>query len=73
MEKAALVTGGSRGIGQAIVRALAGAGFHVTFTYRRSRDAADALVAEGYVLLSPQRARKNRELSAAQAPLQCNS
>jgi 3-oxoacyl-[acyl-carrier protein] reductase len=46
MTKAALVTGGSRGIGRAIVRALAEAGFHVTFTYQHSQEAAEALVAE---------------------------
>jgi 3-oxoacyl-[acyl-carrier protein] reductase len=46
MTKAALVTGGSRGIGRAIVRALAEADFQVTFTYQHSREAAEALVAE---------------------------
>jgi 3-oxoacyl-[acyl-carrier protein] reductase len=35
-----LVTGGGRGLGAAIVRALAGAGHDVTFTYRASGDAA---------------------------------
>jgi len=44
--KTALVTGGSRGIGAAIVRRLAGAGAHVAFTYATSREKADALVAE---------------------------
>ncbi|MBI1396831.1 MAG: SDR family oxidoreductase [Betaproteobacteria bacterium] len=41
----ALVTGGSRGIGAAIVRALADAGFRVAFTYRSRRAEADALCA----------------------------
>jgi 3-oxoacyl-[acyl-carrier protein] reductase len=41
--KSAFVTGGSRGIGEGIVRALAGAGAHVTFTYSNSADAATAL------------------------------
>jgi len=42
----ALVTGGSRGIGRAIVLALAGAGARVAFTFHRGREAADALCAE---------------------------
>ena len=44
--KAALVTGGTRGIGRAIVQQLAAAGADVAFTYRSSTDAANALVAE---------------------------
>jgi 3-oxoacyl-[acyl-carrier protein] reductase len=43
--RTALVTGGSRGIGAAIVRALAGAGAAVVVNYRQQRAAADALVA----------------------------
>lgn len=42
----ALVTGGSRGIGQAIVRELADDGWKVVFTYLGRRDAADALLAD---------------------------
>lgn len=41
--KTALVTGGSRGIGAAIVRALANAGTKVVFTYRDSSQAAAEL------------------------------
>ncbi|TGD95436.1 SDR family oxidoreductase [Methylobacterium nonmethylotrophicum] len=41
-----LVTGGGRGLGAAIVRALAAAGHDVDFTYRGSREAAEALAAE---------------------------
>jgi 3-oxoacyl-[acyl-carrier protein] reductase len=37
-----LVTGGGRGLGASIVRALAAAGHDVTFTYRSSADAAGA-------------------------------
>ncbi|MFB9240046.1 SDR family oxidoreductase [Plantactinospora siamensis] len=44
--KTALVTGGSRGIGRAIVRRLAGEGARVVFTYRNSRAAADELVGQ---------------------------
>lgn len=42
----ALVTGGTRGIGRAIVKAFAEAGANVAFTYRSSVDAASALVAD---------------------------
>lgn len=42
--KTALVTGGSRGIGQAIVRRLARDGARVVFSYRDDKAAADALV-----------------------------
>ena len=35
--KSAIVTGGSRGLGQAIVRRLAGSGWDVLFTYSRER------------------------------------
>jgi len=42
--KRALVTGGSRGIGAAIVRALAENGADVAFTYQNSAEKAEALV-----------------------------
>jgi 3-oxoacyl-[acyl-carrier protein] reductase len=42
----ALVTGGTRGIGRAIVLELAAAGARVAFTYRSSVEAADALCRE---------------------------
>ncbi|MEO3433883.1 SDR family oxidoreductase [Inquilinus sp. CAU 1745] len=44
--RAALVTGGSRGIGAAIVRALAAHGADVALTYASSSDRAAAIVAE---------------------------
>jgi 3-oxoacyl-[acyl-carrier protein] reductase len=44
--KVALVTGGSRGIGAATVRRLAADGASVAFTYSRSAEKAQALVAE---------------------------
>uniref|UniRef100_UPI00313D638B SDR family oxidoreductase n=1 Tax=Pseudoduganella sp. OTU4001 TaxID=3043854 RepID=UPI00313D638B len=46
MNKIAFVTGGSRGIGAAIVRRLAKDGATVAFTYQSSGAAADALVSE---------------------------
>jgi 3-oxoacyl-[acyl-carrier protein] reductase len=43
---AAIVTGGSRGIGRAIVLRLTGAGVHVRFTFLHAQKAADDLVEE---------------------------
>jgi 3-oxoacyl-[acyl-carrier protein] reductase len=42
----ALVTGGSRGIGRAVVHRLARDGFDVAFCYRSDRDAADLVTKE---------------------------
>ena len=43
-DKIAIVTGGSRGIGEAIVRTFAAHGAHVVFSYLSSREKANALV-----------------------------
>lgn len=44
--KVVLITGGSRGIGEAIVRKFAALGAKVAFTYRSSSERSDAIVAE---------------------------
>ncbi len=46
MSKRVLVTGGGKGVGAAIVRALVAHGFDVDFTYRASGEAAEALAKE---------------------------
>lgn len=48
--KGALVTGGSRGIGRAIVERLAADGARVVFSYLNSEDAARELAANGDIL-----------------------
>ena len=46
MEKVALVTGSSRGIGRAVARKLAGEGYAVCINYRQRQDCAETLAAE---------------------------
>lgn len=46
MEKIALVTGGSRGIGRAVAERLAREGYAVAVNYRERRDCAESIVAE---------------------------
>jgi 3-oxoacyl-[acyl-carrier protein] reductase len=61
----ALVTGGSRGIGESVVRGLCGAGASVYFTYANAREAADALARE----LGPERVACERFDAADSAGL----
>lgn len=46
INKVALITGGSRGMGAAITRRLAAEGADVAFTYLKSKDAAEKLAAD---------------------------
>lgn len=48
--KVAFVTGGSRGIGQGIVRKLASQGVNIAFTYTSSEDVANQLATELFTL-----------------------
>lgn len=45
-QRVALVTGGARRVGAAIVQRLHGAGYHILLNYRHSAEAAQALAAE---------------------------
>src|SRR5215471_1197879 len=45
-DRVALVTGGSRGIGAAVVHMFVGAGAKVIFNYQKSKAQADSLIAE---------------------------
>ncbi|GJD49863.1 3-oxoacyl-[acyl-carrier-protein] reductase FabG [Methylobacterium crusticola] len=55
-----LVTGGARGLGAAIVRALTAAGHDVDFTYRESGEAAEALAGEAAAAHPGRRLRAHR-------------
>ncbi|HET7735899.1 MAG TPA: SDR family oxidoreductase [Nocardioidaceae bacterium] len=52
-DRVALVTGGSRGIGAAVVRLLAARGVRTAFTYLRAPDSADSLATEFPGLVQP--------------------
>lgn len=61
----ALITGGSRGIGAATVRAFAQAGYRTAFFYLRSEEAAQALAAETGAYALRCDVRSSAEVSAA--------
>jgi 3-oxoacyl-[acyl-carrier protein] reductase len=63
----ALVTGGSGGIGRAVVETLAAAGMDVVFTYRRNAAAAAELVAAGQGLRISAESLDVREAAACSA------
>jgi 3-oxoacyl-[acyl-carrier protein] reductase len=60
-----LVTGGSRGIGRAVVQCLAQAGAEVAFTYRSGAEAANALCAETQAVGVPADVRSFEQARAA--------
>jgi 3-oxoacyl-[acyl-carrier protein] reductase len=71
-DRVALITGGSRGIGAAIVRRLSEEGASVAFTYRSSQASAEALVSEtkscgGKVIAMSADSGKTEDIKAAVA------
>ena len=68
--KTALVTGGSRGIGAAIVRELSKQGWQVAFCYRSSEDAARQLAAETGALAIRCNVTDSGQVSAMAAQVQ---
>jgi 3-oxoacyl-[acyl-carrier protein] reductase len=68
MGKIALVTGGSRGIGRAVVELLAGRGYRVMFTYLNNREQADEVVAAVAAAGGEARAMRADAADAGAAP-----
>ena len=68
--KTALITGGSRGIGAAIVRELSKQGWQVAFCYRSSHDAAQRLSQETGALAIPCDVTDSGQVSAMAAQVQ---
>lgn len=62
-----LITGGSRGIGQAMVRKFANGGYNVAFTYKSSVDAAEELAKETGSLAIMADSASEKEIAAAVA------
>ena len=62
-----LITGGSRGIGQAMVRKFANGGYNVAFTYKSSVDAAEELAKETGALAIMADSASEKEIAAAVA------
>ena len=72
--KTALVTGGSRGIGAAIVRELARAGAAVTLSYRTGKDEAEQVAQEneaGQAAVSHERKRQRERDGDIEPILEC--
>ena len=61
--KVAIITGGSRGIGKAVVEKFAGAGIKVYFTYANSEDSAAKLAEKcgATAIRSPKDSRNSRQ------------
>jgi pteridine reductase len=67
-QRVALVTGGAKRVGAAIVRRLAADGFHVAFTYHRSEEGAEALAEDlSYVHAGQRFLRVRADLTDPQA------
>lgn len=63
--KSVLITGGSRGIGAATVRAFSAAGYAVAFTYLESREAAELLAEETGALAIRADSRREEDVHSA--------